>query len=130
MERSLSERADTVALMPKTLDPVDVLKRVMDDHNVNQSELALEAGISNVTVNRWLNRRTELTEKKLLSVLRTIGVAPEAYGLAVRKLPRAGTTELLAVVLEEIAASDERARARHEAVMVELRLIRDHLGII
>jgi transcriptional regulator with XRE-family HTH domain len=121
MQRSLSANVDNVVLMPETLDTVDVLKRVMDDHNVNQSEFALEAGVSYVTVNRWLNRRSKLTEKRLAAVLSAIGVAPEAYGLDVRKLPRAGTADLLVAIQAELESAEERARLRHDETMQALR---------
>lgn len=112
-----------VALMPETVDTVDVLKRVMHDHNVNQQEFALESGVSYVTVNRWLNRRTKLTEKRLAAVLEAIGVPPESYGLDVRKLPRATTPDMLNDLLAEIRAKDEQSRFRHEEVMAQLRVL-------
>ena len=124
MDQCLSGRDDTVAHMPRTVDTVDVLKRVMTDHNVNQSEFALEAGVSYVTVNRWLNRRTELTEKKLAAVLREIGIEPASYGLQGRKLPRLTDAERIDRLFQELAAMEERARLRHDELLKVLRDIR------
>lgn len=120
MDQCISRGAHNVAPMPKTADPVDVLKRVLDDHNVNQSEFALESGVSYVTLNRWLNRRTVLTEKKLVAVLVAVGIDPVKYGLDARKLPRQTTADMVGQVLAEMAAMEERSRLRHDEVMKAL----------
>lgn len=75
-------------------DTVDVLRAAMARHELNQRELADALGVSNETVNRWLNRRTNLDGKKLALALRKLGDDPVDYGVVEPRHKRAGLSLL------------------------------------
>ena len=89
-------------------DTVEILQRVMREYSLNQSELASEIRMSNVTVNRWLQRRATLSERRLRDVLERMGVDPSAYGLTGSKLPRLTADEKLDKLLGEVASLHEK----------------------
>lgn len=73
--------------MPRTLDTVAILEAVLRDHGVSQSVFADEIGVNAATVNRWMNRRTGLTEARLADALHAAGIDPASYGLKPVGLP-------------------------------------------
>jgi transcriptional regulator with XRE-family HTH domain len=74
-------RECTVPPPMESTDPVDVLARILREFEMSQGDFAAATRVSPVTVNRWLNRRTALTERKLDDALERAGIDGAEYGL-------------------------------------------------
>ena len=72
--------AYTIRNMDTSIEPTMIVRQVMRDYNWTQEEFAARARVSFGTVNRWLNGRTALSERRLLSALANAKVDPTRYG--------------------------------------------------
>ena len=67
--------------MSTNVDTVEVLTSYLNVNGLQQNELAERLGVDPKTVNRWVNRHTNLTERKLRRVFKQLHVDGEEYGL-------------------------------------------------
>lgn len=72
----------------KNMDPVELLHSLMDDHNLNQSELAEIAGIGKSYMSEILNKKKSMSKKVIRNIANHFAIRQEALNREVSKKPR------------------------------------------
>jgi transcriptional regulator with XRE-family HTH domain len=125
--------------MDRDVDTVAVLRQVMEDEGFRtQRELAEAIGMSANQVNRWLTGAANLTERRLVNVLHTLGINPVRYGLRpsrarLQSVPQPGATtgmpsETEAALREEIRLLRAEIQQMSYSLAKVARTLRDIRG--
>ena len=72
----------TLSYMAGSIDASETLRRLLSDTGMTQEEFARANDVGVVTVNRWVNGRVRVPERKLAKAISAVGADPADYGIA------------------------------------------------
>lgn len=72
----------TLPNMAGSIDASETLRRLLADTGMTQEEFARANEVGVVTVNRWVNGRVRVPERKLAKAIAAVGADPADYGIA------------------------------------------------
>lgn len=99
--------------MSRAIDASTALRQLLEDHDLTQEQFARANEMGIATVNRWVNGKVRVSERKLARAIAAVGIDPADYGIevvATRITPSTGITndDVLAAIQDLAAAIDER----------------------
>ena len=107
-------------------DLADLIKRVMDDDHVTQTEIATRSGINVKTINAWVNRQRGVARPPAADVLRKLARGlrrppNEVFEHAGRAVPGSDESTRERTVLNAYRDLDDRDRETVEMLIQSLR---------
>lgn len=111
----------------RSVDASTPLRRLLADFGMTQEEFARANDMGVVTVNRWVNGKVNVNERKLAKAIAAVGANPADYGVDTPRAPQMAMPASDQPPAWAIAA-EERALQRHKEVMEELGRLRRKLA--